>query len=109
MNYFWIHVMLILTQCRNKYRRRKQWYGYLDRIWVYRRKFKAYILSNFRGYNYRKFCNCLVWFTSTSQTSNGDVAGVDDKLPGVLDKSWEELGVIINGTLDNISSGEILK
>jgi hypothetical protein len=24
--------------------------------------------------------------------SNGDVAGVDDKLPGVLDKSWEELG-----------------
>jgi hypothetical protein len=27
---------------------------------------------------------------------------------GVLDKSWEELGVIINGTLDNISSGEIL-
>jgi hypothetical protein len=28
--------------------------------------------------------------------------------PGILDKSWEELGVIINGTLDNIASGEIL-
>jgi hypothetical protein len=35
-----------------------------------------------------------------------DVAGVNDKEPGILDKSWEEL--VINGTLDNIASGEIL-
>jgi hypothetical protein len=29
------------------------------------------------------------------------VAGVNDKEPGILDKSWEEL--VINGTLDNIA------
>jgi hypothetical protein len=29
------------------------------------------------------------------------------RFTGILDKSWEELGVIINGTLDNIAS-EIL-
>jgi len=50
----------------------------------------------------------LYGFTSTSQTSNGDVAGVNDKEPGVLDKTWVELGVVINGTLNNIVSGEIL-
>ncbi len=70
---------------------------------------KAYILSNFGVTITGNSAIALYGFTSTSQTSNGDVAGVDDKLPGVLDKSWEELGVIINGTLDNISSGEILK
>lgn len=50
----------------------------------------------------------LYGFTSTSQTSNGDVMGVDDKIPGELDKTWQELGVIINGTLNNIASGEIV-
>ncbi|MDH3381657.1 MAG: hypothetical protein OEL54_03060, partial [Flavobacteriaceae bacterium] len=47
-------------------------------------------------------------FTSTSQTSNGDIGGINDKEPGVLDKTWEELGVVINGTLNNIAAGEIL-
>lgn len=47
-------------------------------------------------------------FTSTSQTSNGDIGGINDKEPGVLDKTWAELGVIINGTLNNIAAGEIL-
>lgn len=69
---------------------------------------KAYVLNNFGLTITGNSAIALYGFTSTSQTSNGDVAGVNDKLPGVLDKSWEELGVIINGTLDNIASGEIL-
>jgi len=70
---------------------------------------KAYVLTNF-GINITgDSAIALYGFTSTSQTSNGDIAGVDDKIPGILDKTWEELGVIINGTLNNIASGEILK
>ena len=70
--------------------------------------FKAYVLANF-GLNITgESAIALYGFTSTSQTSNGDIAGVDDKISGILDKTWEELGVIINGTLDNIASGEIL-
>ena len=69
---------------------------------------KAFVLSNFGLTISGESAIALYGFTSTSQTSNGDVAGVNDKEPGVLDKSWEELGVIINGTLKNIASGEIL-
>jgi hypothetical protein len=69
---------------------------------------KAYVLNNFGLTITGNSAIALYGFTSTSQTSNGDVAGVNDKLPGVLDKSWEELGVIINGTFNNIASGEIL-
>ena len=69
---------------------------------------KAYALANF-GLNISgESAIALYGFTSTSQTSNGDIAGVDDKIPGILDKTWEELGVIINGTFNNIASGEIL-
>lgn len=69
---------------------------------------KTYVFNNF-GLNITgDSAVALYGFTSTSQTANGDVAGVNDKEPGVLDKSWEELGVIINGTLNNIASGEIL-
>ena len=69
---------------------------------------KAYVLNNFGVVITGNSVIALYGFTSTSQTSNGDVAGVNDKLPGVLDKSWEELGVIVNGTFNNIASGEIL-
>lgn len=69
---------------------------------------KAYVLANFGLHITGESAIALYGFTSTSQTSNGDIAGVDDKIPGILDKSWEELGVIINGTLNNIASGEIL-
>jgi hypothetical protein len=69
---------------------------------------KTYVLNNFGLAITGNSAIALYGFTSTSQTSNGDVAGVNDKEPGILDKSWEELGVIINGTLDNIASGEIL-
>ena len=70
---------------------------------------KAYILANF-GLNITgESAIALYGFTSTSQTSNGDIAGVDDTIPGILDRTWEELGVIVNGTLNNIASGEILR
>jgi hypothetical protein len=69
---------------------------------------KTYVFNNFGLSITGSSAIALYGFTSTSQTSNGDVAGVNDKEPGVLDKSWEELGVIINGTLNNIASGEIL-
>lgn len=69
---------------------------------------KAYVIANF-GLNISgDSAIALYGFTSTSQTSNGDIAGVNDTIPGILDKTWEELGVIINGTFNNIVSGEIL-
>ena len=45
-------------------------------------------------------------FTSTSQTANGDIGGVDDDNDD-LSLTWGDLGVIINGSLNNISSGII--
>jgi hypothetical protein len=36
------------------------------------------------GY-YRKTCNCIVWIYINKSNSNGDVAGVNDKEPGILD------------------------
>ena len=69
---------------------------------------KNYVLNNFGLAIDGDSAVALYGFTSTSQTSNGDVAGVNDKEPGVLDKTWVELGVVINGTLNNIVSGEIL-
>ena len=48
----------------------------------------------------------LYTFTSTSQTANGDIGGVDDNNDD-LSLTWGDLGVIINGSLNNISSGII--
>ena len=46
-------------------------------------------------------------FTSTSQTANGDIGGINDKTAD-LTKTWEELGIIINGSLNEISTNAIL-
>ena len=46
----------------------------------------------------------LYTFTSTSQTANGDIGGVNDNTDD-LTATWEALGVFINGSLNNISSG----
>lgn len=46
----------------------------------------------------------LFAFTSTSQTSNGDIAGVNDRTAD-LTQSWSDLGLVINTTLDNLGSG----
>ena len=70
---------------------------------------KAYVLNTFGIIINGDSAIALYGFTSTSQTSNGDIGGVNDKEPGVLDKTWAELGIIINGTLNNITSGEILR
>jgi hypothetical protein len=69
---------------------------------------KAYTLNNFGLEIDGNSAIGLFGFTSTSQTSNGDVMGVDDRLPGELDKSWEELGVIISSSFNNVSSGVIV-
>ena len=70
---------------------------------------KSYVLNTFGIIINGDSAIALYGFTSTSQTSNGDIGGINDKEPGVLDKTWAELGIIINGTLNNITSGEILK
>jgi gliding motility-associated-like protein len=49
----------------------------------------------------------LYTFTSTSQTANGDIGGVNDNTDD-LTKTWEELGVIINGSLNDVSTNAIL-
>ena len=69
---------------------------------------KLYVLNNFGLTITGDSILALYGFTSTSQTANGDVMGVNDAIAGELDKSWEELGVIINGTLNRLASGEIL-
>ena len=69
---------------------------------------KAYVLDNFNLSISGDSAIALFGFTSTSQTSNGDVLGVDDTIPGILDKTWVELGIVINGSLNNITSGEIV-
>jgi hypothetical protein len=62
-----MHVMLIFRlTVQDKYRRRKQWYGYLDRIWFTEESLKAYILSNFRV-TITGNSGALYGFTSTSQ------------------------------------------
>lgn len=69
---------------------------------------KSYVQNNF-GLNINgDSIIALYAFTSTSQTSNGDVGGVNDSISGELDKTWEELGVIIQGSLNTLSSGVIL-
>ena len=50
----------------------------------------------------------LYTFTSTSQTANGDIGGINDDTAD-LTKTWEELGVVINGSLNDITSNAILK
>ncbi len=49
----------------------------------------------------------LFTFTSTSQTANGDIGGVNDSVDD-LDTAWEDLGVVINASLDDLTSGEII-
>ncbi|MGC6403571.1 MAG: FG-GAP-like repeat-containing protein, partial [Flavobacteriaceae bacterium] len=49
----------------------------------------------------------LYTFTSTSQTANGDIGGINDDTAD-LTKTWEELGVVINGSLNDITSNAIL-
>jgi len=49
---------------------------------------KAYVLDNFNLSITGDSIIALYGFTSTSQTSNGDVLGVDDSIPGELDKTW---------------------
>ena len=49
----------------------------------------------------------LYTFTSTSQTANGDIGGINDQTADKT-KTWEELGVVINGSLNNISTNAIL-
>jgi gliding motility-associated-like protein len=44
----------------------------------------------------------LVAFTSTSQTANGDIGGINDKTAD-LSKSWAQLGVILTASLDDIT------
>ncbi|KAI9550166.1 hypothetical protein GHT06_003538 [Daphnia sinensis] len=51
--------------------------------------------------------NGLVAFTSTSQTANGDIGGVNDKTAD-LSKSWAELGVILLSSLDDVTVPEVL-
>src|SRR6056300_80177 len=46
-------------------------------------------------------------FTSTSQTANGDVGGINDKTAD-LTKTWEELGIVIKGSLNEVTTNAIL-
>lgn len=69
---------------------------------------KAYVLNNFSLTIDGDSIIALYGFTSTSQTSNGDVIGIDDTIPGILDKTWVELGVVITGTLNDITSGSVV-
>src|SRR6056300_351607 len=69
---------------------------------------KTFVQNNFGLSVNGNVIIALYAFTSTSQTSNGDVAGVNDSIAGELDKTWEELGVIIQGSLNNIASGVIV-
>ena len=50
----------------------------------------------------------LFTFTATSQTANGDIGGINDKVDD-LTASWEDLGVIINSSLEELTSGEIIQ
>ena len=72
-------------------------------------RIKDYVLANFGISIDGDSIIALYGFSSTSQTSNGDVIGVDDTIPGELDRSWVDLGVVINGTLNNITSGTIVR
>ena len=49
----------------------------------------------------------LFTFTSTSQTANGDIGGVNDQTDD-LTKTWEELGVVIKSSLDDLTSDQII-
>ncbi|MDA9363964.1 gliding motility-associated C-terminal domain-containing protein [Flavobacteriaceae bacterium] len=46
-------------------------------------------------------------FTSTSQTANGDIGGINDD-EADLTKTWEELGIVIKGSLNDITTNAIL-
>lgn len=70
--------------------------------------FKEYVLNNFGISVDGNSIIAMYVFTSTSQTSNGDVGGVNDSIPGELDKSWVELGAVLQGTLNGLSSGIIV-
>ena len=46
-------------------------------------------------------------FTSTSQTANGDIGGINDGTAD-LTKTWEELGIVIKGSLNEVTTNAIL-
>ena len=46
-------------------------------------------------------------FTSTSQTANGDIGGINDQTAD-LTKTWEELGIVIKGSLNDVTTNAIL-
>jgi gliding motility-associated-like protein len=48
----------------------------------------------------------LVAFTSTSQTANGDIGGINDKTAN-LNQTWAELGVILTTSLDAVTDDEV--
>jgi len=50
----------------------------------------------------------LYGFSSTSQTSNGDVMGLDDNTSSELDESWMDLGIVNIQNLNNLTSGLIV-
>jgi uncharacterized protein (DUF2141 family) len=47
----------------------------------------------------------IAYFTSTSQTANGDVGGVNDKTAD-LSKTWAELGILLESSLDATTSDD---
>ena len=49
----------------------------------------------------------LFTFTSTSQTANGDIGGVNDQTDD-LTMTWEELGVVIQASLNDLTSDQII-
>ena len=49
-----------------------------------------------------------VLFTSTGQTANGDIAGVNDSISADLAKTWAELGIFTTGSLDDLVTGELI-
>jgi len=50
--------------------------------------------------------NGIVYFTSTSQTANGDIAGIDDRTAD-LSKTWAELGIVLESSFGAMTSDEV--
>ena len=49
--------------------------------------------------------NGIVYFTSTSQTANGDIGGINDKTAN-LNSTWSQLGIILTSSLNSSTSSE---
>jgi autotransporter-associated beta strand protein len=50
--------------------------------------------------------NGIVYFTSTSQTANGDIGGINDKTAN-LTQTWSQLGIILTSSLNSATSAEL--